>query len=78
MKNDKLTLSIKWIATIITLAGAALTSAAIDPLNIWLLNIGSILFIWWSFRIRDLAMITVNVGLFLIYGSGIIWRFLHS
>lgn len=78
MRNDKLTLSIKWIATIITLAGAALTSAAIDPLNIWLLNIGSILFIWWSFRIKDLAMITVNVGLFLIYGSGIIWRFLHS
>lgn len=76
MRNDKVTVTIKWIATIVTLIGALCTAAAIDPLNVWLLNLGSILFIIWSFRIRDLAMITVNVGLFLIYSGGIIWRFI--
>ena len=74
MNDDSVTVAIKWIATVVTLLGAFCTAAAIDPLNIWLLNLGSILFIIWSFRIKDLAMITVNVGLFSIYTGGTIWR----
>ena len=75
--NSKLTSSIKWIATVLTLIGAVLTSLSIDPLNIYFLNAGSILFIWWAIRISDLAMITVNLGLFLIYGYGTILRILN-
>ena len=74
MINDSLTVAIKWIATVVTLLGAFCTAAAIDPLNVWLLNLGSILFTIWSFRIRDLALITVNAGLFLIYMGGTVWR----
>jgi hypothetical protein len=76
MRNDKVTVVLKWSATIITLIGALMTSMALDPYNVWTLNLGSILFIIWSFRIRDLAMITVNLGLFVIYTVGTVWRLL--
>jgi hypothetical protein len=65
---------IKWIATVITLLGALTTSLSIDPLNIYLLNVGSFLFLIWAFMIRCKAMITVNAGLLLIYIMGIILR----
>ena len=63
---------LKWFATAITLAGALCPSFRIDPLNIYLLNMGSIVFLIWSIRIKDSAMIAVNSGLLLIYFIGII------
>lgn len=71
--NDPVTVALKWAATVITLAGALCTSLRIDPLNIYLLNTGCVLFLWWSFRIRDRAMITVNAGLLLIYVIGLFY-----
>ena len=65
---------IKWIATIITLAGAIATALMYDPLNIYLLNIGAALFLWWGALIRDRAMITVNAGLLIVYIIGIMVR----
>lgn len=69
--NDPKTVALKWAATAITLAGAFCTSLRIDPLNIYLLNTGCVLFLWWSLRIRDKAMITVNAGLLGIYLIGL-------
>ena len=60
-----------WTATGLTLAGALMTSLRIDPLNVYLLNVGSATFLWWAFRIRDRAMITVNAGLLSIYILGL-------
>lgn len=60
-----------WTATALTLLGALCTSLRIDPLNIYLLNIGAVLFLWWAIRIRDRAMITVNAGLLAIYVLGL-------
>lgn len=71
MTQDRLTAGLKWTATWLTLAGALCTSLRIDPANIYLLNMGAMLFTWWAFRIRDRAMITVNVGLLLIYVVGL-------
>lgn len=75
MRNDRLTVWIKWIATAITLLGALCTSLRIDPANIYLLNTGAVLFLWWAFRIADRAMITVNAGLLGIYVIGL---FVHT
>lgn len=72
-ENEK-TLFIKWLATILTLIGAVLTSLKVDPLNIYFLNAGSALFLWWGFRIHDKAMICVNAGLLTIYLLGILLR----
>jgi hypothetical protein len=68
--DDILTHALKWSGTAFTLLGAVLTSAALDPYNVWCLNVGSTWFLWWAIRIRDPAMITVNGGLLLIYLSG--------
>ena len=60
-----------WTATGLTLMGALATSLRIDPLNVYLLNVGSATFLWWAVRIRDRAMITVNAGLLSIYILGL-------
>lgn len=60
-----------WTATGLTLLGALMTSLRIDPLNVYLLNVGSAIFLWWAIRIRDRAMITVNAGLLLVYAIGL-------
>ena len=65
---------IKWVATCITLGGALATALAMDPLNIWLLNLGALLFLIWGFLIKEKAMIAVNFGLLAIYVFGLIYR----
>lgn len=66
-----LTRFLVWTATGLTLAGALCTSLRIDPLNVYLLNVGSAFFLWWAVRIQDRAMITVNAGLLGIYMLGL-------
>ena len=65
------TRALAWTATGLTLLGALMTSLRIDPLNVYLLNVGSATFLWWAVRIRDRAMITVNASLLLIYFGGL-------
>jgi hypothetical protein len=60
-----------WQGTVLTILGALCTSLRIDPVNVYLLNLGSASFLWWSLRIRDRAMITVNAGLLSIYFLGL-------
>lgn len=72
--KQRFTWQLKWAGTILTLAGAFLTSIDVQPWNVWLLNLGSAVFVWWAVRIRDGAMITVNLGLLLIYTIGTIIR----
>ena len=72
--RDRITWLLKWTGTVITLAGAVATSLGFDPANVYLLNTGSAVFVWWAFRIRDGAMITVNLGLLTIYSIGVLIR----
>jgi energy-converting hydrogenase Eha subunit C len=65
---------LKWVATIVTIAGAIATALMIDPLNIWLLNLGAFLFLIWGVLIIEKAMIAVNAGLLLVYVGGIFYR----
>jgi hypothetical protein len=72
--RDRITWLLKWTGTVLTLIGAVLTSIDIQPFNVWLLNIGSAVFVAWAIRIKDGAMITVNLGLLTIYSIGVIIR----
>ena len=65
---------IKWIATVFTLGGAVTTSLGIDPLNIVLFNLGSLLFLWWGYLIKEKAIQVVNGGLLFVYLTGILLR----
>lgn len=70
----KIEIVAKHLALVATLAGALATALAIDPLNIWLLNAGSILYLFWSLRVRDWNLVAVNAGLLTIYAFGAILR----
>jgi hypothetical protein len=62
---------LRYSAVIITLLGALATAFRVDPLNIYLLNVGTSLFLIYSFKIKDLSLILVNSGLLLIYVVGL-------
>ena len=66
----------KHLALVSTLSGAAATALMWDPLNIVLLNLGSILYLYWSYSVRDWNLIAVNAGLLTIYVVGAIIRIL--
>ena len=63
---------LRYTATIITLLGALATAFRCDPLNIYLLNAGTMLFLIYSLKIKDLSLIIVNSGLLLIYAVGML------
>jgi hypothetical protein len=65
---------LKWSACFVTLGGALTTSLQIDPLNIYLLNVGSTLYLIWAVRIRELSLIVINAGLLVIYVVGLLHR----
>ena len=62
---------LKWSACVVTLIGAVLTSLRIDPMNIYLLNCGAILYFVWGYRIREWNLIVINAGFIVIYAVGI-------
>lgn len=65
---------LKWTATAFTVAGAMAVSLGIDPLNIWLLNIGSLLWMAWGYRIKESSILAVNGAMLAIYAGGLINR----
>jgi hypothetical protein len=84
MPQHQLNNFLKWSATALTLLGAALVSAKTDPTLVDLiqswdvrcLNVGCVVWLIWSVRIRDFGLIVVNGGLLLIYMLGTVRSFL--
>jgi hypothetical protein len=64
----------KHLALVATLSGALATSLALDPLNIVLLNLGAVLYLYWAVSVRDWNLVAVNGGLLTIYVIGAIIR----
>jgi hypothetical protein len=67
---------LKWSATLLTILGALAITYGLDPLNIYLLNLASILWIIWALRIGERSIIVVNAAMLVIYGYGLIIRLL--
>lgn len=65
---------LKWSACAVTLVGAVLTSIGLDPFNVYLLNVGAAIYLWWSVRIRECSLVVINAGLLLIYLVGTLSR----
>jgi hypothetical protein len=45
-----------------------------DPLNIYFLNVGAVLYLIWAYRIRELNQIVVNIVLLGVYIMGFVQR----
>ena len=67
---------IKWTALVITIAGAVCNAYLIAPLNIYLGNIGAVLYMTWAIRNKDWNIALVNFSLLMIYASGLIVNYL--
>jgi 4-hydroxybenzoate polyprenyltransferase len=65
---------LKWTACAFVCAGAFCTSFMFDPLNIYFLNVGAILYLIWAYRIRELNQIVVNIVLLALYIMGFVQR----
>ena len=74
MKSEKVNTILEWLATIVTVGAALATALSIDPLNIYLFNIGSVLWLVWAVRIKRASLVVVNVGLLAVYVYGLIVR----
>lgn len=74
MKVEKVNTILEWVATIVTVGAAIATALAIDPLNIYLFNLGSILWLVWALRIKRASLVVVNIGLLAVYFYGFIVR----
>jgi hypothetical protein len=70
----KLDVILEWSATTVTVLGALATALGYDPLNIYLLNVGSILWLIWAVRIKKLSLVIVNAGLLAVYVYGFVLR----
>lgn len=62
---------LKWSGMAVVILGALFTSLRIDPLNIYFLNLGSLLYLLWGYRIREWNLVIVNAVLLGIYMIGI-------
>ena len=74
MSMEKVNTILEWLATIVTIGAALATALSIDPLNIYLFNIGSVLWLVWAVRIKRASLVVVNVGLLAVYVYGFIVR----
>lgn len=64
---------LQWIATALTILGAAITSiGSLDPWNVFAFYIGTLCWLVWAVRIRQWSLITVNGVLAIIYSGGFV------
>ncbi len=65
---------LEWTACALTIVGALCTAARIDPANIYLLNLGAIVYLIWSVRVKITSLVLINAVLLLIYVYGALVR----
>jgi len=65
---------LEWSATAFTVAGAVAIALAIDPLNIYLLNVGAVLWLIWAVMVKRTSLIVVNSALLTVYAYGFVLR----
>lgn len=75
MKKE-LVFYLKWLATVITIAGAICTSVNLYPLGPALLNLGAFVWLIVSIMWREWSLIVINATLLLIYTVGLVVKLL--
>jgi hypothetical protein len=75
MKKDTV-FYLKWLATLVTIAGAICTSINMYPEGPALLNVGAFLWLIVSVMWREWSLIVINATLLLIYSVGLIVKLL--
>jgi len=66
---------VEWIMTALLISGVVLTSFNIYPLNLWILLIGNLGWVYLGYIWRKWSLFTVQVVITLIYVVGIINKY---
>jgi len=74
--NTKTIFYLKWLATLITIAGAICTSINLYPLGPALLNAGAFLWLIVAIAWREWSLIVINATLLAIYTIGLLVKLL--
>jgi hypothetical protein len=74
--NKALVFYLKWLATLVTFAGAVCTSINLYPLGPALLNLGALLWLIVALAWREWSLIVINATLLAIYTVGLVVKFL--
>jgi apolipoprotein N-acyltransferase len=74
MKSEKVNTVLEWSATTVIVAAAIATALAFDPINIFLFNLGSVMWLIWAVRVKRTSMIVLNIIMILVYVYGSIIR----
>jgi len=65
---------LKWSGVFFICAGATLVTLDIQPYNVICLNMGTLFYTIYAIRVRDAALLVLNLFLFSIYGAGVLMR----
>jgi hypothetical protein len=74
--NKNFVFYIKWLATLVTIAGAICTSINMYPLGPGLLNAGAFLWLILAIAWREWSLIVINATLLAIYTIGLVVKML--
>ncbi len=74
--NTKVIFYLKWLATLVTIAGAICTSINLYPLGPALLNVGAFLWLIVAIAWREWSLIVINATLLAIYTVGLVVKLL--
>jgi hypothetical protein len=72
VRHDIFTFVMKWLATAVMLAAAGCIALQIQPMHIYLLNLGSFLWLITAILWRERSLIVVNASLLLVYFYGFV------
>ena len=74
--NKDIVFYLKWLATLVTIAGAICTSINMYPTGPALLNLGAFLWLIVSVMWREWSLIVINATLLAIYTIGLVIKLL--
>jgi hypothetical protein len=72
VRHERFTSIMKWLATAVMLAAAGCIALQIQPMHIYLLNLGSFFWLITAILWRERSLIVVNAALLLVYFYGFI------
>jgi 4-hydroxybenzoate polyprenyltransferase len=72
--DTRITRVMGWAGCLFICIGAIAVTLEIDPLNIYMLNAGAVVYAVWGYRTKQWNQVTVNLFLIAVYSFGTIWR----
>ena len=74
MNNNKINTALGWLGCIVVMVGAVSVSLGIDPLNVYALNFGALIYGIWGYRTKQWNQVVVNGFLITVYTFGLLYR----